>query len=59
MTSPIGSSKDKEIRPTNVKQSVKTHDGKSPFFRWEGVVKTSTGNVVKEIATARKRRGRV
>ena len=29
------------------------------FFRWEGFVKSSSGDVVKEIAKARKRRGRV
>jgi antitoxin PrlF len=29
------------------------------FFRWEGFIKTSSGDVVKEIGEARKRRGRV
>lgn len=29
------------------------------FFRWEGFIKNSSGDVVKEIAEARKRRGRV
>jgi AbrB family looped-hinge helix DNA binding protein len=29
------------------------------FFRWEGFIKTSSGDVVEEIAEARKRRGRV
>jgi AbrB family looped-hinge helix DNA binding protein len=29
------------------------------FFRWEGFIKMSSGDVVKEIAEARKRRGRV
>jgi AbrB family looped-hinge helix DNA binding protein len=29
------------------------------FFRWEGFVKSSSGDVVREIAEARKRRGRV
>jgi AbrB family looped-hinge helix DNA binding protein len=29
------------------------------FYQWEGVVKNSSGNVVKEIEEARKRRGRV
>ncbi len=29
------------------------------FFRWEGFIKTSSGDVVKEVAEARKRRGRV
>lgn len=29
------------------------------FFRWEGFVKNSSGDVVKEIEEARKRRGRV
>jgi antitoxin PrlF len=29
------------------------------FFAWEGFVKKSPGDVVKEIAEARKRRGRV
>lgn len=29
------------------------------FYRWEGVIKNSSGDVVKEIEEARKRRGRV
>ena len=29
------------------------------FFRWEGFIKNSSGDVVKEIEEARKRRGRV
>lgn len=29
------------------------------FYRWEGVIKNSSGDVVKEMAEARKRRGRV
>jgi antitoxin PrlF len=29
------------------------------FFRWEGFIKTSSGEVVREVAEARKRRGRV
>lgn len=29
------------------------------FFRWEGFIKNSSGDVVKEMAEARKRRGRV
>jgi antitoxin PrlF len=29
------------------------------FFRWEGFIKSSSGDVVKEIEEARKRRGRV
>lgn len=29
------------------------------FFRWEGFIKTSSGDVVKEVAQARKRRGRI
>jgi AbrB family looped-hinge helix DNA binding protein len=29
------------------------------FYRWEGIIKKSSGNVVKEIEEARKRRGRV
>ena len=29
------------------------------FFRWEGFIKNSSGNVVKDIREARKRRGRI
>jgi len=29
------------------------------FYRWEGFIKNSSGDVVKEMAEARKRRGRV
>ena len=29
------------------------------FYRWEGIIKNSSGDVVKEIEEARKRRGRV
>ncbi len=29
------------------------------FYRWEGFIKNSSGDVVKEIEEARKRRGRV
>ena len=29
------------------------------FYRWEGVIKSSSGDVVKEMEEARKRRGRV
>ena len=29
------------------------------FFRWEGFIKNSSGDVVKEIEEARRRRGRV
>jgi len=29
------------------------------FYRWEGIIKNSSGDVVKEIEQARKRRGRV
>jgi len=29
------------------------------FYRWEGVIKNSSGDVVKEMEEARKRRGRV
>jgi AbrB family looped-hinge helix DNA binding protein len=29
------------------------------FYRWEGFIKNSSGNVVKDIEEARKRRGRV
>lgn len=29
------------------------------FYRWEGIIKNSSGNVVREIEEARKRRGRV
>jgi AbrB family looped-hinge helix DNA binding protein len=30
-----------------------------PFFRWEGFIKSSSADAVKDIAEARKRRGRV
>ena len=29
------------------------------FYRWEGIIKNSSGNVVKEMEEARKQRGRV
>lgn len=29
------------------------------FYRWEGVIRNSSGDVVREVADARKRRGRV
>jgi bifunctional DNA-binding transcriptional regulator/antitoxin component of YhaV-PrlF toxin-antitoxin module len=29
------------------------------FYRWEGIIKNSSGDVVKEMEEARKRRGRV
>ena len=29
------------------------------FFRWEGFIKNSSGNVLKDIEEARKRRGRI
>lgn len=29
------------------------------FYRWEGIIKSSSGDVVKEMEEARKRRGRV
>ena len=29
------------------------------FYRWEGIIKNSSGNVVKEMEEARKRRARV
>ena len=29
------------------------------FYRWEGIIKNSSGDVVKEMEQARKRRGRV
>ena len=29
------------------------------FFRWEGFIKNSSGNVVKDFREARKRRGRI
>jgi antitoxin PrlF len=32
---------------------------KPAFYRWEGFIKNSSGDVVREIEDARKRRGRV
>ncbi|HEX8409608.1 MAG TPA: type II toxin-antitoxin system PrlF family antitoxin [Thermoanaerobaculia bacterium] len=32
---------------------------RAAFYRWEGVIKNSSGDVVKEMEEARKRRGRV
>lgn len=29
------------------------------FFRWEGFIKTASGNAVKDIEAARKQRGRI
>jgi AbrB family looped-hinge helix DNA binding protein len=29
------------------------------FYKWEGIIKSSSGDVVKEMGEARKRRGRV
>ena len=44
-----------DIRGGNI--AISTHG--PAFFRWEGFVNNSSGNVVKEIAEARKRRDRV
>ncbi len=44
-----------EIRGGNV---AVTSD-RPAFYRWEGFIKNSSGDVVREIAEARKRRGRV
>jgi AbrB family looped-hinge helix DNA binding protein len=44
-----------EIRGGNVMVTTE----RPAFYRWEGFIKSSTGDVVQEIEEARKRRGRV